>query len=176
MLTKNIENLSKKELMGLLTDASLNWLSHDGLWFQSVEKKFGIEEASLCNQNAIASYSEIEAKRIMRRFNLNEGGIASLMKALGFRMYHLINKQDFIEVSENRCVFRMLECRVQDARKKKGLPDYPCKPVGLKEYAHFAKTIDSRIKTRCVACPPDMHPDEFWCAWEFYIADECDCL
>jgi hypothetical protein len=175
MLTKNIENLSKQELLGLLTDASLNWLAHDGLWFQSVEKKFGMEAASLCNQSAIASYSEIEAKRIMRRFNLQEGGIPTLMQALGFRMYHLINRQDFIEVSENRCVFRMRECRVQQARKKKGLPNYPCKPVGTKEYSHFAKAIDSRIKTRCVACPPDVHPDEFWCAWEFYIDDGNDC-
>jgi hypothetical protein len=171
MLTKNIENLSKKDLLGLLEDASLNWLAHDGLWFQSVEEKFGIEAASLCNQKAIASYSEIEAKRIKRRFNLQEGGIHTLMKALSFRMYHLINKQDFIEISDNKCVFRMLECRVQQARNKKGLPSYPCKSVGMKEYSHFAKTIDSRIKTRCVACPPDIHPDEFWCAWEFYIDD-----
>jgi hypothetical protein len=89
------------------------------------------------------------------------------MQALRFRLYHLINRQDFIEVSENRCVFRMLECRVQEARKRKGLPDYPCKPVGLSEYSHFAKAIDPEIQTRCVACPPDEHPQGFWCAWEF---------
>ena len=169
MKLKTIEDLGREELLGLLQDASLNWLAHDGLWFQSVEEKFGTEEASFCNQKAIASYSEIEAKRIMRRFNLTNGGIPMLMQALKFRMYHLINQQDFIEVSENRCVFRMKECRVQQARKKKGLPNYPCKPVGIKEYSHFAKTIDPGIKTRCIACPPDYHPDEYWCAWEFYI-------
>ena len=29
--------------------------------------------------------------------------------------------------------------------------------------------IDPRIETRCVACPPDPHPEEYWCAWEFSI-------
>ena len=165
-----ISKLNHAEILGLLEDASYNWLAHDGLWFQAVEKKYGTEAASLCNQEAIAQYSEIEAKRIKRRFKIcDDGGIPALIEAIQYRMYHLINKQDFVEVSENRCIFRMVECRVQQARKKKGLPDYPCKPVGIKEYTHFAKAVDSRIKTRCVACPPDRQGSEFWCAWEFFI-------
>lgn len=169
-LNADFRNLSKEELLGLLEDASLNWLAHDGLWFQAVEENFGIENASLCNQKAIAKYSQIEAKRIMKRLNLpKDGGIPILMRAMKFRMYHLINKQEFREVSEKRCVFRMVACRVQDARRRKGLPDYPCKPVGMEEYRHFAQTIDGRIKTRCLGCPPDKHTDDYWCSWEFYM-------
>ena len=168
---KEIGDLSLEELHGLLKDASLNWWAHDGLWFQAVEGQFGTDAARLCNEKAIAEYSEIEAKRIMRRFDLQEGGIASLMQALKFRMYHLINRQDFIEVSETRCIFRMVGCRVQETRKRKGLPDYPCKSVGIQEYSHFARTIDPRIVTRCVACPPDQHSEEFWCAWEFRLGN-----
>ncbi|MGD8555326.1 MAG: DUF6125 family protein, partial [Anaerolineales bacterium] len=58
------------------------------------------------------------------------------------------------------------------ARHRKGLPDFPCKQVGLVEYAGFASTIDPRIQTRCIACPPDPHPDSFWCAWEFTLPEE----
>ena len=165
-----ISKLNHTEILGLLEDAACNWLAHDGLWFQAVEKKYGTEAASQCNQEAIARYSEIEAKRIKRRFGIgDDSGIPALMEALQYRMYHLINRQDFVEVSANRCIFRMVECRVQQARQKKGLPDYPCKPVGIKEYTHFAQAIDSRIQTRCVSCPPDRHGEEFWCAWEFFI-------
>ena len=64
-------------------------------------------------------------------------------------------------------MFRMVDCRVQSARKRKGLPDFPCKSVGLVEYEWFAKTIDPRIETRCICCPPDAHPDDVWCEWEF---------
>ncbi len=164
---KSIEDLTRTELVGLLEDAALNWLALDGLWFQAVEKKTGTREASACAQGAIGAYSEIEAKRIMRRFNMTQKGIPALMLALRFRLYHMINRQDFTDVSENRCVFRMLECRVQETRRRKGLPDYPCKPVGLSEYSSFARTIDPGIQTRCIACPPDRHPEGFWCAWEF---------
>jgi hypothetical protein len=167
---REIQDLSRDELLGLLEDASLNWLAHDGLWFQAVEERFGTGEAGLCNHQAIAAYSEIEARRIMRRFGLKGGGIPSLMQALKFRMYHLINRQEFSEISEDRLVFRMLDCRVQEARRKKGLPDYPCKPVGINEYRHFAKAIDPRIETRCIACPPDDHSNHFWCAWEFRLS------
>ena len=168
---REMQDLSRDELLGLLEDAALNWLAHDGLWFQAVEERYGTTQAGHCNQQAIAAYSEIEAKRIMRRFGLTGGGIRSLMQALKFRMYHLINRQEFVDISEDRVVFRMVDCRVQEARRKKNLPDYPCKPVGIAEYTHFAKTIDSRIETRCVVCPPDDHPNHFWCAWEFRFDD-----
>jgi len=62
-------------------------------------------------------------------------------------------------------------CRVQSARKRRGLPDFPCKQVGIQEYSLFAKKIDPRIETKCIACPPDAHPDNYWCAWEFTLMD-----
>ena len=66
----------------------------------------------------------------------------------------------------------MVDCRVQSARKRKGLDDFPCKSVGIEEYSGFARTIDERIKTTCISCPPDDHPDDFFCAWEFVVGDE----
>jgi hypothetical protein len=50
------------------------------------------------------------------------------------------------------------------------IPDYPCKSAGLVEYRAFAETIDSRIRTGCIACPPDAHPEEWFCAWRFTLA------
>ena len=72
-------------------------------------------------------------------------------------------------ISDTRCVFRMKDCRVQSARKRRNLPDFPCKSVGIIEYTGFARTIDPRIKTRCLTCPPDPHPPDIWCAWEFTL-------
>jgi hypothetical protein len=65
----------------------------------------------------------------------------------------------------------MNDCRVQSARKRNKLPDFPCKEVGIVEYSFFAQTIDPRIKTKCIACPPDPHPEEFYCAWEFSLEE-----
>jgi len=64
----------------------------------------------------------------------------------------------------------MNDYRVQAARKRKGLTDYPCKSGGLVEYRAFAETIDSRIRTSRIACPPDDHPPEWFCTWRFTLA------
>src|SRR5574340_1357671 len=97
------------------------------------------------------------------------GGIAALVECLKHRLYARLNLQDVIEESDRRVVFRMRDCRVQSARKRKGLDDFPCKSVGIVEYAEFARTIDPRIRTNCITCPPDDHPEDLWCAWEFSV-------
>ncbi len=167
---KNIEDLSKEELIRLLRDASKNWLAHDGLWFRAVEDTFGTETAIELDKKAWEAFTVIEAKRIMKRLDIKPGGgMPALIQALKFRMYAHINVQEVVEQDEKHCVFRMNNCRVQEARKRQDLPDFPCKSVGIVEYSGFARTIDPRIKTTCLVCPPDLHPPDFWCAWEFSI-------
>ena len=166
----DIENLSKEQLVGMLDDFAKNWLAHDGLWFQAVENDHGMEAAIKCDTTAWAKFTVIEAKRIMKRHNIEEdSGLEGLKKALDFRLYSRLNVQSIINETSSSFEFRMNDCRVQSARKRKGLDDFPCKSVGLVEYAEFAKTIDQRIKTECIACPPDEHPADFYCAWKFYI-------
>lgn len=166
----NPNDYSKEELLDLLTDAAKNWLAHDGLWFLAAEKKFDIQTAMNLDRDAWEKFTVIEAKRIMKRIGMqSHGGISALIKALDFRLYAYINKQEVSEVSENRFIFTMKDCRVQTARKRKNLPDFPCKSIGIVEYTEFAKTIDPRIKTRCLFCPPDIHPENAWCSWEFTI-------
>ncbi len=167
---KNFEDMDRQERHDLLIDAAKNWLAHDGLWFRAVEEKFGIDAAMDLDKKAWEKFTVIEAKRIMKRLGISPGGgIPALIHALKFRLYAFINTQEILEVSETRCVFRMNNCRVQDARKRQGLPDFPCKSVGIVEYSGFARTIDPRIQTRCLTCPPDPHPPDVWCVWEFYI-------
>jgi len=169
-VNEELLKFSKEELLNYVEDISKNWLAIDGTWFQAVEKKYGMEEAIDLDTASWNIFTVVEANRIMQRFNIpKNGGIPALLKALKFRVYANINKQEAVEISENRCVFRMNECRVQTARKRKNLPDFPCKKVGIPEYSLFAKTIDPRIETRCITCPPDSHPEEYYCAWEFTL-------
>jgi len=94
-----------------------------------------------------------------------------LKAALHFRIYAGINVQSIIDESPQSIIFQMNDCRVQSARKKKGMEDYPCKSAGVVEYRTFASTIDPRIVTECVGCPPDAHPDEWFCAWRFKLKE-----
>ena len=40
-----LEHLSREQLLELITAYSRNWLAMDGVWFQSIERKFGMDEA-----------------------------------------------------------------------------------------------------------------------------------
>jgi hypothetical protein len=165
-----LHDLSKEELIKIIVDDAKNWLAHDGVWFQAVENRYGLDAAVELDTEAWRRFTVIEAKRIMQRLGMAPGGgIPALVECLKNRLYARVNLQDVIEQTDARVVFRMLDCRVQSARKRKGLPAHPCKSVAIVEYAEFAKAVDPRIRTRCVACPPDEHPEEFWCAWEFSI-------
>ena len=79
------------------------------------------------------------------------------------------NKRPFFVGKRLR--FTMDRCRVQDARRRKGLPDFPCRPVGIVEFTTFARTIDPRIVTTCLHCPPDPSAGTA-CAWEFALGDD----
>jgi hypothetical protein len=164
------DNLDKESLLGILDDWAKNWLAHDGLWFQAVEHAFGMDAAIEADREAWKNFTQIEARRIMERHGIEKGGgIPALVQALQLRMYARLNIQEINEITDTRCVLRMINCRVQNARKSKNLEDFPCKQVGIEEYTYFAKVIDERIETRCITCPPDDHTDEYWCAWEFTL-------
>jgi hypothetical protein len=158
------------ELLTKLREAvSVNWLANDGVWFQAVEFKEGMADAKHCNDSCWGKFSPFEAWSVRKLLDLPVNpGLDGLKQALQFRLYAFINEQSFAEETENSFVFRMNKCRVQEARKRKGLADYPCKSGGVVEYTTFAETIDPAIKTECNCCPPDQHPEDYYCAWRFY--------
>lgn len=168
-----LRRMPTDELQALLKAVSVNWLANDGVWFQAVEFASGMNNAKRCNDSCWAHFSPLEAWSIRQFLGLDEQpGLEGLKRALGFRLYAAINVQSIIDEGPDAFLFQMNDCRVQAARKRKGLDDYPCKSAGLVEYAEFARAIDSRIVTECVGCPPDPHPDEWFCAWRFRLPGE----
>ncbi len=169
-LPKPLLNLPEETLEQLRDGMAVNWLANDGVWFQAVEFTQGMNDAKRCNDSCWGQFSPFEAWSIKRILDLPDNpGLDGLKKALQFRLYAFINEQSFVEETENSFVFQMNKCRVQNARKRKELEDYPCKSGGLVEYTTFAEAIDSRIKTECIACPPDPHPEDYFCAWRFIL-------
>ncbi|MBN1966920.1 MAG: hypothetical protein JW910_19865 [Anaerolineae bacterium] len=166
------DSLSREELLTLLDVYAKNWLAHDGSWFLALEETYGTEAAIAMDIRAWERFAVAEASRIKRAFGLPEnGGLQALEKALTLRLYVRVNRQIIEWPDPHTLVFRMVECRVQLARQRKGLPPFPCKPVGIMEFSKFAETIDPRIQTRCLTCPPDPVRDQF-CGWEFTLKDE----
>ena len=157
------------ERLALLRDAmAKNWLVFDGVWFQAVEEREGMAPAKHVNDACWRDFAPLEAKRILALEGLPEGGgLEVLAKTFEHRLYGWINQQEVFFEDDNTLVMRMTNCRVQEARKRKGLPDYPCKSAGLVEFPNFGRGVDQRIRCECIACPPDDHPADWYCAWRF---------
>ncbi len=178
----HLDSYTKDELIQLIEIYSKNWLAMDGVWFQSIEQKYGMDEAMYHDKEAWRRFTVIEARRIKAFLKLEENaGTDGLAKALRLRFYANLNK-DKIEVAGNTLLYTSLDCRVQTARKRKGMPLHPCKSVGLIEYGAFAKVIDSRFACECISCYPDITDSACCCKWKFTLQavphgshpDKCD--
>ena len=154
------DSMSREDLLRALEMFAKNWLAHDGCWFLAAEERFGMQTAIELDTRSWKRFAAAEARRIMTAFRVpDNGGLESLERSLGLRLYSVINSQR-TEWSEDRKHLRFSTdvCRVQDARRRKGLPDFPCKSVGMVEFETFAMTIDPRIRTNCLHCPPVHRP------------------
>lgn len=97
MVSKEISNLNKEELLRLIETYAKNWLAMDGVWFQSIEDKFGVPEAIEHDKSAWRRFAVIEANRIKEFLMLPEQtGLKGLAEALKYRMYADINEDEII--------------------------------------------------------------------------------
>lgn len=170
METSRFATMSREELLRALEMFAKNWLAHDGCWFLAAEERHGMETAIELDGLSWKRFAAAEARRIMSTFNIPQGGgLKALEQALGLRLYSVINSQR-TEWSDDgtRLRFFMEICRVQETRRNKGLPSFPCKQVGIIEFETFARTVDPRIRSTCLHCPPDA-PQPAYCGWEFTI-------
>ncbi len=163
--------LDRAGLLNALGAFAKNWLAHDGSWFLAAERRFGMDVAMELDAASWELFAAAEARRIMEMFSIPAaGGLDALEKALQYRMYSFVNPHR-VERSEDGSALRffMDACRVQQTRRRKGLPDFPCRSVGEVEFTTFARTVDPRIETSCIHCPPDGDADGR-CAWQFRLA------
>lgn len=163
--------MPKETQIKLMKGIANNWVANDGIWFQEVEFTNGMVDAKRCNDTCWAHFSPFEARSIKHCLKISDmPGLAGLKTALKFRLYAMNNPFSIVDEGPNSFLYYMNACQVQAARKRKGLDDYPCNSAGIVEYSYFAATIDPRITTTCISCPPDEHPDDWYCAWRFDLS------
>ena len=164
-----LDALSREQLCELIELYAKNWLALDGVWFQSIEQKLGMDEAMEHDERAWERFTVIEANRIKHFLALpDRPGLEGLARALRLRFYASLNKDEIIHEADS-LLYRAVECRVQTARARKGMAFHPCKRGGMTEYAGFARSIDERIECECISCFPDITDKTCCCAWRFTL-------
>lgn len=167
-LPARVAAMDRAELAAAVKALAVNWYAADGMWFQALEGVYDMDLAKRANDSVWARYAPYEAQHIRLFLGLPaQCGLGGLRAALPLRSAALLNAYAYEWEPDGSLVLRVADCRIQAARRRRGLPDYPCKSAGLVEQAFFARALDPRITTQCLACPPDEHPDQWCCAWRF---------
>ena len=61
-----LAQFSKEELVELIELYCKEWLAMDGVWFQSIEQKYGMAEAMEHDANAWRRFTRLEAQKIKK--------------------------------------------------------------------------------------------------------------
>lgn len=169
---KLLDQLSKEQLKDLVEIYARNIYALDGVWFQSVEQRQGMDDAMEHDRNAWRRFTVTEARRIKNFLQLPErAGLEGLEKALSIRFSALANPKVEMLRSGQSLIYRVVDCRVQTARKGKAMPFHPCQSVGIIEHADFAKVIDDRIACETISCFPEVTDPSCACAWRFTLQE-----
>jgi hypothetical protein len=92
---ERLSQLSKEQLLKYIDMCAKNWLAMDGVWFQSVEKKLGMDEAMWHDVEIWKKFTILEAQRIKEFLQLPEHpGLEGLAQALQYRLYANLNRDE----------------------------------------------------------------------------------
>jgi hypothetical protein len=142
----------------------------DGLYFLGIEKKFGTEAATEIDAGVWEAMAAIEAKSLQRMLKVKENpDITTIIELLRKSSWALDQPFKTIEIGDKRATLSIDRCRTQEARLGKGLREFPCKKVRSGYLKNFAKTLNPKVEANCLVCPPDKHPKDLWCKWEFVL-------
>ncbi|WP_294194952.1 DUF6125 family protein, partial [uncultured Cloacibacillus sp.] len=126
---KNLARFSKEQLIELVGIYAKNWLAMDGVWFQSVERRDGMEAAMYHDAEAWRRFTVIEAKRIKEFLRLPErAGLEGLASALRLRFYANLNEHELF-IEGDTLVYTMVKCPEQTARPRNRIPIQPTRPL-----------------------------------------------
>ncbi|MDH5695665.1 MAG: DUF6125 family protein [Dehalococcoidia bacterium] len=154
----------------LLELCSRSLYTVDGLWFTTVEQKYGLDVAIEMDVEVWRRLGLIQAKRMVNTFDIKKDSpIQAVISVLQVDPVLFIFKPQVVELTDGRAILRCTDCPPQKARIRGGKGEFPCKPVGLAIFGSYAEVIDPKIKLSCLTCPPDAHPPQYWCEWQFEI-------
>lgn len=166
---KIIEDIPKEKLADFIFMHLRNMWAVDGLYFLGIEEQFGTEAATEIDREVWEVMGKIEARKLKEFFDIKGDDIPSMMKALQYTGWTLDLEDKEIVVEKEKAIVRNIRCRVQNTRITKGLDEFPCKKVRWDFLKSFAREFNPDIIVDCNVCPPDEHPSDLWCEWEFKI-------
>jgi len=131
---RSLDATGKEELRDLL---GKGWLTHDGMWFYSVYKGYGIERANKLNKEAIKAMVPLEVQRLTQIICVSKNQLTSIEAISNFMLCAMelilpasvFNKLHFSAPSKNvlHWEWEKNECFAYKGMKRMGvIESYEC--------------------------------------------------
>jgi hypothetical protein len=164
---KLLSQLPKEKIFEYIFMQLRNLWAADGLYFLRIEELYGTKVATKIDAQVWAVMGKIEARKLKEFLGIIGTDIPSMIKALQYTTWAFDLEDKEITIKKDHASIRNVHCRVQNTRIRKGLKEFGCKPVRFGFLKAFVKEFNPDIVVKCMICPPDKHPENLWCEWEF---------
>ncbi|MFZ5632863.1 MAG: DUF6125 family protein [Bacillota bacterium] len=169
-LKNELEKMSREEMIKYIDELHKFFWNIQGNWMQFVSEKYGTEAAREGDTRVFGRNGEVQGWLLKKLFGLGES-MEDLGKALVFSTMLSNVEYEISEVSDRHIRARVTKCHMQLGRRKSGLPELPCKEAGLAALGRFGRAVNPDLEIECIVCPPDEHPEDLWCEWEWRIKE-----
>lgn len=163
----SFSKLSKKRLLDLFYFQIRNIWRVDGLYFLGIEKEFGTSAASKIDAECWKAMGTLEARQLKEILRTKEWSVPKVMEALGLTSWALDQRDKKVQVQKDQALFRVVACTTQLTRIRKGLTEFPCRPVREGYLKAFVQELNPSVTVTCNICPPGAHSENAWCEWKF---------
>jgi hypothetical protein len=164
-----LQKLPREKLEQLIEIYSRNWHTLDGIWFRGVEEKYGIDAALELDIEMWKAMSTTEARRIKKFLDLEEaGGVKAVLRVISLMSWSP-SAEYAVTQTDRRGLLTCVHCPPQEARMRKGLGEFACRPTFEFGFQSVVEVVDPRVRIKCNFCPPGPHPQSAWCQWEFSL-------
>ena len=165
---ERLSKLSKDELLDFIEMFQKNWWNLQNNYILYMNNTYGEEAAVQADGHCFSANAKVQMYRLAKMFGLKDD-LQSLMDAMILSTIWANCDYDIWEIDENNFRIKVTNCYQQVRRLEDGLGEFACKPAGLAICEAAAEVINPATETKCIVCPPDEHPDDVWCEWEFKI-------
>lgn len=101
-----------------------------------------------------------QLKEVVRAREWSIPKIVEAMRLTSWALDHQEHKQ--IEIQKDRAIFRVVSCRTQLTRIRKGLKEFPCRLIREGYLQAFSHELNPGVSVTCKICPPGPHNESTW--------------
>ena len=166
--TERLSKFSKEGLLDYIDLVQRNFWNLQNNWMMYMNNEYGQEAAVKGDSHCFGANSRVQVYRLRKMFDLKDD-VQALEDAMILSTIWVNCDYDMWRPAENKLRLKVTKCYQQVRRLEDGVGELACKQAGIDVCRIAAEVVNPKFEAKCIVCPPDEHPDDVWCEWEWEL-------